>query len=91
MNQRTTVRLPEELLDRAKRKADAEGRTVTSLIEEGLRVVLSETSRSANLKRTLPPISKARGGLLPGIDMTDSAMLQELDDLDAARRMKRFT
>jgi len=91
MNQRTTVRLPEELLDRARRKADAEGRTVTSLIEEGLRVVLSETSRSAKRKRTLPPISKARGGLLPGIDMTDSAMLQELDDLDAARRMKRFT
>jgi len=31
---RTTVRLPDDLLLRAKRKAAEEGRTLTSLIEE---------------------------------------------------------
>ena len=40
MIERTTVRLPRELLARAKRKAVAERRTVTSLIEEGLRFVV---------------------------------------------------
>ena len=39
MNERTTVRLPAELLKRAKRKAVAEGRTLTALIEEGLRLL----------------------------------------------------
>jgi hypothetical protein len=34
---RTSVRLPRKLLARAKRKAAAELRTLTSLIEEGLR------------------------------------------------------
>jgi hypothetical protein len=46
MIQRTTVRLPEDLLKRAKRKAAAEGRTLTSLIEDGLRRVIAE-GRSA--------------------------------------------
>jgi predicted DNA binding CopG/RHH family protein len=39
MAERTTVRLPEDLVARAKRKAAAEGRTLTSLIEDGLRLV----------------------------------------------------
>ena len=35
MIERTTVRLPKDLLDHARRKAAAEGRTLTSLIEDG--------------------------------------------------------
>ena len=42
MIERTTVRLPRDLLARAKRKAIAEKRTLTSLIEEGLRLVVSD-------------------------------------------------
>ena len=38
---RTTVRLDDDLLKRAKIKAAAEGRTLTDLIEEGLRVLLA--------------------------------------------------
>jgi predicted nucleic acid-binding protein len=38
MAERTTVRLPEDL-NRAKRKAAAEGRTLTSLIEDRLRLI----------------------------------------------------
>ncbi len=37
MAERMTVRLPAELLRRAKRKAAAEGRSLTALIEDGLR------------------------------------------------------
>ena len=69
MSKRTTVRLPRDLLIRSKRKALAERRTLTSLIEEGLRLVV-ENSRK-DLKRTRRPLrfSTATGGPLPGIDI----------------------
>jgi hypothetical protein len=90
MAERTTVRLPEDLLDRARKKAAAEGRTLTSMIEDGLRLVVAESRRTAKEKRVLPPISKATGGLMPGIDLSDSAALQEMDDLEYVERMKRL-
>jgi len=80
------VRLPEDLVRRAKRKAAAEGRSLTSLIEDGLRRVLND--REKKPKRVFPRVSKATGGLVPGIDLNDSAALQELDDLDYAARYK---
>jgi hypothetical protein len=90
MTERTTVRLPEELLARAKRKAAAEGRTLTSLIEDGLRLVTAEDRRAPKAKRVLPPISKATGGLRPGIDLIRFSDIQGLDDLEYMERMKRF-
>ena len=86
---RTTVRLPEGLLDRAKRKAAAEGRTLTSLIEDGLRLMVAGERKAAKGKRVLPPFSKATGGPMPGIDLTDRSALQEIEDLDYVERMKR--
>jgi CopG antitoxin of type II toxin-antitoxin system len=83
MSKRTTIHLPEDLLKRAKHKAAAEGRTLTSLIEEGMRLVLIK-------KRVTLPVSKATGGLLPGIDISDGSALQEMDDLEYVERMKHF-
>ena len=88
--ERTTVRLPEELLDRARRKAAAEGRTLTALIEDGLRLVMADKRRKAPPRRVLPRVSKATGGTLPGIDISDSAAIQELEDLEYLERMKTF-
>lgn len=88
MTERTTVRLPEDLLKRAKRKAAAEGRSVTALIEEGLRRVLAERPPVAKPGRTLPPVSTATGGLMPGIDLNDSAALQEREDRDVIGRFR---
>jgi hypothetical protein len=88
---RTTVRLPEDLLRRAKRKAAAEGRTLTSLIEDGLRAVVDERGKPAKRRRVqLPRISKATGGLLPGADLTRFSDYQEMEDLQYVERMKRF-
>jgi hypothetical protein len=89
MIERTTVRLPQDLLDRAKRKAAAEGRTLTSLIEDGLRLVISDERKPAK-KRVLPRFSTATGGPLPGIDISDAAALQEMEDLEYVERMKHF-
>jgi hypothetical protein len=86
MPERTTVRLAEDLLNRAKRKAAAEGRTLTSLIEEGLRAVVAEKQNGVKSARVMPRISKARGGLVAGVDLGD---LQEADDIDYVRRIRR--
>src|SRR6266702_1379645 len=49
MTERTTVRLPADLLKRARRKAAAERRTLTSLIEDGLRSVVAESRKDVNV------------------------------------------
>jgi hypothetical protein len=89
MSERTTVRLPHSLLSQAKRKAAAEGRTLTALIEEGLHLVLAQSSRRKT-KPLLPRVSKATGGPMPGVDFTSFSALQELDDLEYVERMKNF-
>lgn len=74
------------MLKRAKRKAAAEGRSLTALIEDGLRRVLNEGAPAVKAKRISPPVSTATGGLMPGIDLDETAALQEMDDLDDAKR-----
>jgi hypothetical protein len=87
---RTTVSLPEDLLDRVRRKAAAEGRTLASLIEDGLRLILAENRNAAKGKRAPLRVSTATGGPMPGIDVTDGSALQEMDDLEYVERMKHF-
>jgi hypothetical protein len=90
MAERTTVRLPEDLLQRAKRKAAAEGRTLTSLITDGLRLIVATNPKHKSPERIIPRISKAKGGLMPGIDLADLTHLQETEDIDYVRRMQQF-
>jgi hypothetical protein len=87
---RTTVRLPQDLLNRAKRKAAAEGRTLTALIEDGLRAVVDARSKPVRRRRVVLPVSKATGGLLPGVDLTRFSDYQEMEDLEYAERIKHF-
>lgn len=88
MVERTTVRLPDDLLRRAKRKAAEEGRTLTALIEDGLRHVVANDTKPPRQRRVLPRVSKAKGGLLPGIDITRFSDIQAMDDLESAQRLK---
>ena len=90
MTERTTVRLPVELLKRAKRKAAEEGRTLTALIEEGLRQVVAEKQKLPKRTRGPLPVSKATGGLMPGIDLTRMSTIYEMEDLEYVERMKNF-
>ncbi len=69
---RTTVRLDDALLRQAKTHAAEHGRTLTALIEEGLRLVLSKPPPQPAAKPRLP-ISGKRGGTVPGIDLARSA------------------
>ena len=90
MIERTTVRLPSELLDRARRQAAAEGRTLTALIEDGLRAVVSKRPMLERAKRVLPPVSTATGGIRPEFEGWTASQLEELDDLEYVERMKHF-
>jgi hypothetical protein len=72
---RTTVRLDEGLLEQARREAARRGVTLTALIEQGLRMALRRPRSSPRAERVRLPVSRATGGVLPGIDLNDSADL----------------
>jgi hypothetical protein len=72
---RTTVKLDQALLDRARHEARRRGVTLTALIEHGLELVLRKPPRRTERAVVHLPVSKARGGVLPGIDLEDTAAL----------------
>jgi hypothetical protein len=80
---RTTVRLDEALLRQAKAAAAREGQTVTALIERGLRLVLASSRHRPERARVTLPVSRAKGGTRPGINLDDSNAI--LDILDGRR------
>jgi Arc/MetJ family transcription regulator len=70
---RTTIRLDDDLLARAKRTAAERGTTLTALIEDALRRALAP---GPGTDRNRPALPTVRGdGLQPGVDLDDSAAL----------------
>ena len=67
-----------------------ESQLVADLRADGLRLVMAERGKAVKGKRILPPISRATGGPMPGVDIADLSALQEMDDLDHVERMQRF-
>jgi hypothetical protein len=76
---RTTIRLRPELLKRARKRAAEEDRTLTSVVEEGVALVLAKPAKRRRGRVALP-VSKAKGGVLPGVDLTRSADLEAVMD-----------
>ena len=70
------MRIKDDLLRRARKRAADEGRTLTSLIEDGLTLILAK--RKASRERVELPVSKASGGVLPGIDLNRSSDLEKV-------------
>ena len=85
MIKRTTVRLPSELLKKAQRKAAAEGRTLTGLMEEGLRYVVSDKPAEKR-ERVMPRVSSAGGGRAPGVNTFKD--LEEIEDAEYVERLR---
>ena len=81
---RTTVRLDDSLLADAKRLAAEEGRTLTSLIEDGLRYELGR--RSGGPRRPVRITTFKGNGFAPGMTqehlLSNEKMLDLLDGLD---------
>ena len=72
---RTTIRLDEALLERARAEAAKRKTTLTSLIEQGLELVLRRPMRRPEHHPVALPECRAGGGTLAGIDLNDSASL----------------
>jgi len=75
---RTTVRLDDALLRDAKRLAAEEGRTLTSVIEDGLRELLAHRTAETSEPR---PLTTVAGGTAPGVtweDLMDNSRTAEL-------------
>ena len=76
---RTTIRLPDDLYREVKVTAASTGRNVTSFIEEALRAALLREHEPADLEREAYRVTPVGvGGVVPGVDLTDSARLLEL-------------
>jgi len=73
---RTTVRLPDELMRAAKRRAQQTGRTLTQLLEDCLRAELRQRADTRRVSEPLPTYSGK--GLNPGVDLSDSSALDDL-------------
>jgi plasmid stability protein len=68
---RTTLNLDDTLYRKAKIKAAQEGRTVSELIEDGLRFALNTNPRLASSRRRMPlPVIEGGHRALPGQEMT---------------------
>jgi len=68
------------LLERARQEAGRRGVTLTSLIEQGLELVLRKPMKRGGCTAVSLPECRAGGGVLPGVDLNDSAAL--LDRLE---------
>jgi hypothetical protein len=75
---RTTVRLDDALLERARREAARRGETLTSLIERGLRLVLANSKKRPERRHVEIPVCREGGGTLPGVDLDDGAALLDI-------------
>jgi hypothetical protein len=74
---RTTIRLRDDLLKRAKKRAAGEHRTLASVVGEGVALVLAGPPKKRR-ERIKVPVSRAKGGVLPGVDLNRSTDLLAL-------------
>jgi hypothetical protein len=78
---RTTIRLDEQLLAQARQLALETGTTLTAVIEDALRERLAR--RRAGSRPEPGRLTTVGGeGLQPGVDLDDSAALQDAMDAD---------
>ncbi len=74
---RTTIRIDDALVAEAKARAAASGRTFNAVVEDALRVALAQRRDSATQR--VEELPTFRGSQLrEGVDLDDSAALQEL-------------
>jgi hypothetical protein len=74
---RTTIRIDEELLKKAKIQAARRGTTITAIIEDALRESLSRQDNSQP-REPVHLVTFMGKGLLPGVDLDDTAALLDL-------------
>ena len=79
---KTTLDIDDELLVKAKALSARERKSLTTLIEEGLRLRLRRRSPSSAARYRPLPVYKGKGGLAKGIDPTSNRSMLEAADGD---------
>jgi len=74
---RTTIRLDDNLLAEAKQRAARGGTTLTAVIEQALRESFSRRQERTDRRPVKLPVW-GHGGVMPGVDLDDSASLLDL-------------
>jgi hypothetical protein len=82
---RTTVRLPDDLMLDAKKFARTQNRTLTDIIEDGVRRVLND-NKKADAPWVMPPVAVTTGGFL--VDLYDKEALDQLDADDYLEKQR---
>jgi hypothetical protein len=76
---RTTITLPDHLFAQARRRAAETGRSLTAFIADAVRESLARRTQ-AREERPVRLTTFRGSGLRPGVDLDDSAALQDLID-----------
>ena len=74
---RTTIQLEDKLLQEAKAFAAETGKSLTAVIEDALRQILTRRQPPAR-KQCVTLKTHGRGGLRPGVDLDNTAALLDL-------------
>ncbi|MGH8256852.1 MAG: DUF6364 family protein [Steroidobacteraceae bacterium] len=78
---KTTLDIDDELLVRAKAVSARERKSLTALIEEGLRLRLRRPRRGTHKTPPRIPIFAGKGGLVAGVDpLSNRSLLDAADD-----------
>ncbi len=80
---KTTLDIDDELLVKAKALSARERKSLTALIEEGLRLRLRRTGSTSGTSFRAPAIYRGKGGLVPGVDPLSNCSLLDAADDDA--------
>ncbi len=75
---RTTIRLDDELLAAAKRRASARNTTLTRVIEDALRAELARRRPDGHERVRLPTFGEVDEKPMPAVDLDDTAALLDL-------------
>jgi len=79
---RTTIRLDDDLLAAAKRRAGERSTTLTRVIEDALRADLARRAVDERERARLPAFGDTAERPLPGVDLDDGAALLDLMEAD---------
>ena len=81
---RTTIKIDDELLARAKARAAERGTTLSDVVQDALREAFLRPVASV---AELPPLPVFHGdGLQPGVDLADGGSIWDLQDEDGGWR-----
>lgn len=88
------IHLPDDLLERARRRARREGRTLSDLLADGLARLLEEDGEPAGHERPtgqrrLPRVSSRSGRVRAGVGLASNAALRDLMDEGAPLGKRR--